>query len=598
MSWRRTLLSGLCLLILASLVWLDSVREETREMEAMAERSLLDCTVDQITAVSLLNSHGRFTLARRGDGWWLTDPIETLADQGFTFAILHNVTNGMRQSRVSGISAAERTDYGLDDPQISVTFTLQDGEAETLLIGSEAPGLQQFFATIEGEDEIFTVSGHVRANLSKTLFQLRDKRVFTDIQEDTRITAIAVTAEVAATRVESDEEGLWSIAMEPERPPADRQVVVEALQAILSLRATEFFDPQPLAPLGLDPPLLQIAVLDEAGGVTLDVGLPTSLRGDNFYARVPGRDEIITIAGSEIARIPRTWPEWLDRDLLHFVPGEIVQFSITMPEDWTDLNLALERGEDGVWRLIGGPEEQVDQEKVGELLTLMARMRADGVVTVDPTIPLEQFGLQRPSYTFVWRRDLDPDVPEERVDHGGQLGGAEAHLRRNGEHVIYRGPNTYGEVIRLRQHLVDRHLVRADLSGAARIEYRHDTLRGEARLVDGVWRAIDPEGEAAQALSTEAIGNALTILAAAEHSRTMQGAAAQVAREELADAPWMIGVQDAEGNTLADVRANSIPSTRTDGAIFVLTDGERACVVNDREMLVAVQNALRVLPLH
>ncbi|MBN1476763.1 DUF4340 domain-containing protein [Candidatus Sumerlaeota bacterium] len=598
MSWRRTLVSGLCFLILASLVWLDSVREETREMEAMAERSLLDCTVDQIMSVTLTNSHGHFTLMRRDDGWWLTDPIETLADQGFTFAILHNVANGMRQSRVAGISAAERADYGLDDPQITAAFTLQDGVTQTLLVGSEAPGLQQFFATIEGEDEIFTVSGHIRANLTKTLFQLRDKRLFPDLQPDMTITAIAVTTEAATTRVESDDEGVWWIETEPERRPADGQVVVEALRAVLGLRATGFLDPQPLGPLGLDPPLLQVAVLDEAGGVALDIGLPTSLRGDDYYACVLGRGQIVTIAGSELARIPRTWPDWLDRDLLHFTPDEIVQFSITMPEDWADLNRAFGRGEDGVWHLIGGPEELVDQEQVDELLTMMARMRADGVVTVDPTIPLEEFGLQTPSYTFVWRRDLDPSVPEERLDHGGQLGDTDAHLRRNGEPVIYRGPNTYGEVIRLRHHLVDRHLVRADLSGAARIEYRHDTLRGETQLIDGVWRAIDSEGEPGQALGTEAISNALTLLAAAEHSRLMQGSGAQAVRAELADPPWMIRVQDAAGDTLADVRANNIPSASREGPLFVLADGERACVVSDREMLVAVQSALRTLPLH
>jgi hypothetical protein len=567
-------------------------------MEAMAERSLLDCTTEEIASVTLQNPHGRFTLMRRDDGWWLTDPIETLADQGFTFAILHNVVNGMRQSRVGGITAAERTDYGLDDPQISAAFTLQGGETQTLLIGGEAPGLQQFFATIEGEDEVFTVSGHIRANLTKTLFQLRDKRLFPDLQPDMLITAITVTTEADATRVESDEEGQWSITTEPERRPADSQVVVESLRAALGLQATGFLDPQPLAPLGLDPPLLQVAVLDEGGGVALDIGLPTSLRGDDFYARVVGRDQIVTIAGSEIALIPRSWPDWLDRDLLHFSPEEIVQFSITMPQDWTDLNRAFERGEDGVWRLIGGPEELVDQERIEELLTMMARMRADGVVTVDPTIPLEEFGLQTPSYTFVWRRDLDPSVPEERLDHGGQLEGTEAHLRRNAESVIYRGPNTYGEVIRLRQQLVDRHLVRADLGGATRIEYRHDALRGEAQLIDGVWRAIDTQGDPAQALSTETIGNALTILAAAEHSRMMQGSGAQVVRAELADPPWMIRVQDADGETLADVRANSIPSASTGGALFVLADGERACVVNDREMLVAVQSALRTLPLH
>lgn len=592
MSPRRTLAAAAVFAVLLGLAIVDSLRREIGDLQSAAERTLVEMSLEEVQSFTLTNRHGAFSLERRGDGWWLIEPIEAMADQGFCFAILHNVTNAKRQGQVEGIPGAQLADYGLDSPAISATFRAADREA-TLDVGARAPGMPQFFATVRGSGEVFTVTEHIAANLTKTLFQLRDKRLFPNLPEPLLVTAITVTAEAAATRIIADGDREWWVEGPPRRR-ADATVATDLISTLPRLEASSMPENVTPAAAGLNPPYIELAVeTQNAGTLRLDLGLPTSARGDEFYAQRPGIGAVVAIRAQDSSRIPRRGADWLDRDLLHLSPGEVGAFSLTLP--WADLNVSFERTESSPWTAAGNAGERVDQEAVQELLDLMARLTADGVVTTRLT-SLEAYGLDRPAFTFVWHSH-DRSVTE-RLDNGGNLGDTQAHVRRNAEPVIYAAPNVYGDVIALRQRLIDRHLITASLASAERLDYRYAELSGSVQRVQGIWVQIGASGEPGAPVNAQIIENVFSTLALATYDRALSGEQAMAVRRTLADPPWRVAAYDAAGNLLGEIRSTIPSHGDTTAPLFAMTGDDRAVVISDRAVLIAVQNGLRPLELH
>jgi hypothetical protein len=599
MSARRTAAAFLCLLVLGGLVWIDSLHVETGLMTEQAERTLLGMGLDEIEAFTLENQHGRFVLARRPDGWWLTEPIEALADQTWLSIILSNLVNAKRASLQENVRDERLGDYGLDAPQATAAFRAADGREITIAVGDEAQGVPRHFATEVGAGEVFTVGAQVAGNLDKTLLQLRDRRVFADL-EPTTVTTIVVTAEGTVTRIEGDEQGRWWIVGEDSSATADRrkadiELVASLILSTAGLQATDFPEEEDPQARGLVPPAASLALIAEDGSAhRIDVGDPVDIGGENFFAQAPGRPEVITIAGRVRGMIPRRAVDWIDRDLMRLSPEEVGRISLSAPRVEAaeeDFHQRFERDEDGHWRSATSPDELVNEETMESLLRLFARLSADRVETLSAD-SLADFGLARPLLSFVWH-SRDGSVTEH-LDLGGLIAPGEptAFYRRGQEEVIFTGPTCYESAMALGLDLIDRRLVTADLSQARRIVYTRGDLTFDIRSLGGIWTLVGPGEEPLVELSRRRIESALTILINAVYLDIITGDTAEAVRTGLVRAPWSVTVHGAAGETLADLRASAIPHGAEPGErLIILLDGQRACWVQ-RSTLTSVQDWL------
>lgn len=590
MSARRTIVAGVSLVILAGLVWLDSLRLETDSMASFAARTLLGMGFEEIRGVEIINAHGHFVLEHRPDGWWLTHPLETPADQERVFTILSNMADAKRFSAQSGVPEDRLADYGLDQPRTRATFRADDGRSVTIAIGAEAPSVQRFFATEVGTGEVFTVTPHVPNNLDKTLLQLRDRRLFPGWDPE-QITALAVTAEGEATRIERDSDGQWMIAGADPRP-ADAARVASLLAGIINLRAEDFPGEGDARARGLDPPVLEAALFPVSGeALRLEIGRPRDITGAEFYARAGGAAETVTIAGRDLAVIPRRRADWLDRDLLHLAPSDVGRFSLTVAAAQSDQTLAFERGPDDRWRLVSDPDTRVNQEAAETMLQLFGNLRAEEIVTTEAVSP-EPFGLGTPALTFVWH-SRDGSVTE-RLDLGraASSGDATAHYRRSGDGAVVIAPSCFTDALVLRGQIIDRHLVTADLRRAERIVLRRGERTFDVRLRSGVWTLLGDAGRTDEPLPAARVQAMLERLAQAEYRGALEGEVADAVRRGLATPAWALRVEDGEGAALADLRCPTLPSQAAEGGtLYLLADGERAYRV-EAEQLIDVQRWL------
>lgn len=595
MKKRHTLIAALCFAVLATLTWWDFTSGSVRSMSNFAERTLLGMGFEEIASFTIDNENGHFALEQRDDGWWLTEPIETMADQTWVAIILSNMADAKRHSAIDNVPAERLGEYGLDSPVVRASFHAIDGRETAIAIGRESATTNRLFATEVGTNEIFTVSGHVLGNLDKTLLQLRDKRVFREFPEGEPVAIQIVSTLSGMSHVEKDETGQWWIAGEVERP-AYVSLIGDVIEDLTSLQAADYIDPSDvdLEEMGLSPPLMQVAIVTDTGAsMEINIGFPLNLRAEQFYAQVPGRNDVITIPGRTIGLLPRRSIDWIDRNLFSLDPNTLDRVTLIVrqvADVGGDANVQLERDSYGIWRLSDSPGARVNQDIVAEMIRMFARLTADEISEIDPPT-LVDYGLERPILSFI-AHSADGDATVH-IDQGASVGEGEgqAFFRRGGDTVVFIAPQVYDDANLLRIQLVNRHLVAGDITQVARIEYQREGLTLEFELEDGMWKWVDND----RPISMDRIQRAFTAMVNAEYSTLMQGEAAAAVRSGMTEPAWSLALFDAQGQRLSDLRSTSVPSlTERGDQMIVLIDGELACWVN-RSVMTRVQEWIEQL---
>jgi hypothetical protein len=166
-----------------------SWRTERATLEA--RRRVLGAEAADIRSLTVASTApgGSFSLARRGDGWFLTAPLDWPANPPAVRVILnelafleHDASFAVADLKNNGQSLA---DYGLDKPRLTLTFTSGEGagtgapRSTTLLLGDTTKiGNRLYLLSADGE-RIHVVSRALADSLSLPLDQLRTDTVLT-----------------------------------------------------------------------------------------------------------------------------------------------------------------------------------------------------------------------------------------------------------------------------------------------------------------------------------------------------------------------------------------------------------------------------------
>ena len=71
------------------------------------------------------------------------------------------VLENLKYEKVVADSLVTSSEYGFDQPEMTVTVSLSDGTQKILYIGSKNPMVQQYYAVAEGDDKIYTIDSQV-----------------------------------------------------------------------------------------------------------------------------------------------------------------------------------------------------------------------------------------------------------------------------------------------------------------------------------------------------------------------------------------------------------------------------------------------------
>jgi hypothetical protein len=332
-------------------------------------------------------------------------PIDYAADTFAADGVASAITQLMSESV---IEAPEPPDvYGFGAGGAEVRFAVGDLE-KTLRIGGATPVGSNVYASIEGDDRVYTVVSYQLSSFKKGLDDLRDKRILDFDQAAAR--RIAVSWPGMRVVVERSDEGWQMVA--PVRAPADEDTVDALLSSLSFLRAASFVDePGSEQEMGFAPPqfAVELELSGEAEGsdpriVRLAVG-GVDEGGSQRFVR-GAAESLYLISQRSFDGFPRRVVEYRDRRLAEFAADDArrveLGFHTTAGET---VSVSVTREVDG-WASNADP---VVPEKLDTLVDALSRLRADDIIAEEfGPAELQAMGLDPAKTVLLVYGDGDP----------------------------------------------------------------------------------------------------------------------------------------------------------------------------------------------
>jgi Domain of unknown function (DUF4340) len=364
---------------LAAFVYFYVIEGEQARVEAKAAEKRLFPDVDQgkIASISLrVSDASEIRLERRDGHWRIVKPIDFAADTFAADGVASAITQLMSQSVIEDPRPPDV--YGFGQESAEVRFAVGDLE-KTLRIGGQTPVGSNSYASVEGDDRVYTVASYQLSSFKKELEDLRDKRILNFDQAAVR--RIAVSWPGVQIVVERSDAG-WQM-VEPVRAPADEDTVERLLSSLSFLRAVSFVDePGSEKEMGFAPP--QFAVELELSGEA-EASDPKIARfavggvdesGSEWFARGTAGSHY-TISQQSFDDLPRGLVEYRDRRLAEFAADDARRVELGFHSATGEAVAVSVTREDGGW---ASNAEPVQPEKLDVLVDVLSGLRAADIV--------------------------------------------------------------------------------------------------------------------------------------------------------------------------------------------------------------------------
>ena len=370
---------------------------------------------------------GSFSLARRGDTWWLTQPLEWPANLHVVNSILHELQLLENVSSFSAKDLAANTmslaDYGLDRPKLTVSFASGDAPPTVLRIGDSTNiGNRLYILSPDGE-RIHVVARGLADSLSLGLDKLRADTLLTVPAYEAR--GLLVQSSAVRLRIRR-ENNRWLFDTIINNARAGKTAVDLAIAGLNDLRVKSFSPAAPPATLPSADPKLRVTLEGNNRRETLFLGDPVPAPpapqvpppppdasvSVEYYAQLEGRAAVFTVA------VPTALVETLrnaqvrlrEKRLLEFDLPSVTAVALTAPNQPPLTLQRLDAGAtpaDATWQIVrrgdpaSGPQtlpaDRAVVQRLLEQLTLLSAKDPGGFVSDAPAnADLEKWGFNRP----------------------------------------------------------------------------------------------------------------------------------------------------------------------------------------------------------
>ena len=385
---------------------------------------------------------GSFALARRGDTWWLTKPLEWPANPHAVSSIIHELQLLENVSSFSAKDLASNSmslaDYGLDRPKLTVSFasgdplaTLTPQLSTTLRIGDATNIGNRLYVLSPDGERIHVVARGLADSLSLGLDKLRADTLLTVPvyeahgllvqssavrlrirRENNRwlFDTIINNARASKTAIDLAIAGLNNLRVKsfsPATPPAILPATTPSLR--ISLEGTNRRETlllgEPVPPTGSPPPNLPPS--------TLNAPLPPDLSASvEYYAQLEGRAALFTVAvpSALVETLRNAQVSLREKRLLEFELPSVTAVALTAPNQPPLTLQRIDAGTttaDAPWQIVrrgapaSGPQtlpaDRAVVQRLLEQLSLLAAKATGGFMSDAPTnADLEKWGFNRP----------------------------------------------------------------------------------------------------------------------------------------------------------------------------------------------------------
>ncbi len=354
--------------------------------------------VPYVTTVTVQAKGSTTVLARKGEQWVITSPVETLADRNVVNVLLDNLQSGEVTGTVSENPTEEELQrFGLKPPTFTVTAKAYVPDAQG---GGEHDPARQRTVTLHGgientfdgsvylrrdeDPKVYSAPGGVRMALDRSTDELRERQVFS--LDRVALRRIEVKGKKGSYTLERAPENMAWYLVQPQEMLADSERVGEKLVELGQRRAMAFPEdsPENRVKLGLEKPVVDALF-------TLDAGEPVRLRisrvqeggAERVYAlREQGSNALLVETRANLIDDLDMAPEELrERRVLAFQLGDerMIAFHLggnTQPFVVEKQQHTEEDRPAYTWEVLPPATGQVQQVKVSALLGKLSGAKA------------------------------------------------------------------------------------------------------------------------------------------------------------------------------------------------------------------------------
>jgi hypothetical protein len=283
----------------------DKHHEQKKKKGEEAAKILFRFTADDLTRITLAKGTKTIKVQKSGDpsgeAWEIVAPIHTKAE-GFAVESLTDKLANLRYERIMAEKADDLAQFGLDPPVFTVAFQLKKGSGE-VSFGTQTPIEYGTYTRIGKERKVYLVETQAVKALDKTLFDLRNKRLFTQ------------TVDQVQRFVIDRKGGKWAFVKKEKRWifeddegfKVDQDKFSRLFVDFLMARAATFETESSgdLKPFGLVKPKARISLSGAEKSEAILLGDPSKKAKKKIYAKMEGKSQVVTVDASLVEDLPK-----------------------------------------------------------------------------------------------------------------------------------------------------------------------------------------------------------------------------------------------------------------------------------------------------
>jgi hypothetical protein len=419
MQKTLALLGGTLAVLLAvgSYAWFGVYQVDAKKAQEKERTDvLLPFPASAVEALTIIAGPDTTSLVRDGDAFRITSPIKAPADKGAAEGVASRLA-GLKMLRTIG-AQKDLKPFGLDHPRRKIAIPVGaskavDGGAATPAasyefdLGDDNSYDGTIFAKLGGSDKVVIVEAGVKGALTKTLFDLREKRVLAF--EQPNLKHLDVATPKLAYGLDHVGDGQWKLTS-PIAETADTTKANQIATALSTLRAirfaTEIATQEDLKRYGLDHPsdTAQLTLGDGAQK-TLVLAQVTDGKTPHAYAKRAEEAWIAEVPLNIFKELEVELMDLRDKQVLVFEPSDAKGLRFTNGGAPFEAKREMVKPGDGgaavdTWTLEAKAKGTAKRFKLSGLLSNLHNLKGSAIAAEAATpAQLTQFGFDKPMKT-------------------------------------------------------------------------------------------------------------------------------------------------------------------------------------------------------
>ena len=239
-------------------------KQDAEEAEADEEESqeIISIASDDVKSVKFVMDKKEVTFEKDGDSWVKSDETAFPVDQDKMDTLISSLSSVKAERTLEDVEDA--SEYELDQPENTITVTMEDGSETVIRVGMENDSTSQEYIDLDKDSStVYVVSNSTFQSFEGTLYDFAESGTFPTVDSST-ISKVSVDGKDSSYSIEKDENNFWNITENGNTEKADSAKATSLTSAVSGMAYASFVNydcsDEELSQYGLDKPYAEITV--------------------------------------------------------------------------------------------------------------------------------------------------------------------------------------------------------------------------------------------------------------------------------------------------------------------------------------------------